>query len=228
MTEKAKTEPVGPTESADLADSVGSAETAGKAGRSGNSANAGDSGDAVSSGNAAESGTPVGKPAVPRIDKNLWRKARRADTPRVVVIGVLRDDAGRLLTSTFRDGVSGAVLHRPPGGGVHFGERLADALERELVEELGQPVTIGDRLGVFEDLFTHEDAPGHEIVFAYAAEFQDRGLHGSDDLTLIDDGLRMPVGWHPVESFAPAGPWTLCPPGLAELLTASTGKGGQA
>lgn len=216
------------------AERAGKPVDAGKAPETGEAAEAADIGNAAESGetgNPAEvppqSGNPAEAPHIPRIDKNLWQKAQRANTPRVVVIGVLRDDAGRLLTSTFRDGVSGAVLHRPPGGGVHFGERLADALERELVEELGQPVTVGARLGVFEDLFVHEDAPGHEIVVAYAAEFQDRRLHGSDDLTLIDDGLRMPVGWHPVASFAPAGPWTLCPPGLAELLTA-TGKGGQA
>ncbi|MFI0724601.1 NUDIX domain-containing protein [Streptomyces sp. NPDC021224] len=155
---------------------------------------------------------------IPRIATDLWRKARTANVPRVVVIGVFLDARKRLLTSTFRDGVSNAVLHRPPGGGVHFGELLREALARELHEELGQPATVGAPLGVFEDRFLHEGQPGHEIVHAFEATFHDPGLHGSEDLTLVDDGLHMPVGWYPVTHFAPGGSLTLCPPGLADLL----------
>lgn len=64
------------------------------------------------------------------------------------------DDAGRL------KGV------RPLGGAVEFGERWRTALVREFEEELGLAVEVVGEPIVLENIFTHEGARGHEIVFA--------------------------------------------------------------
>jgi ADP-ribose pyrophosphatase YjhB (NUDIX family) len=58
------------------------------------------------------------------------------------------------------DSVKGEMFYGPLGGGVEFGERAADAIRREMFEELG--VQLGDvtLLGVLENIFTYDGAPG--------------------------------------------------------------------
>ena len=62
---------------------------------------------------------------------------------RVVVGAVLRDAAGRVLAAR-RERPPGWEL---PGGKVEPGETEPDALVRELREELGVTVEVGDRIG---------------------------------------------------------------------------------
>jgi colanic acid biosynthesis protein WcaH len=58
-----------------------------------------------------------------------------------------------------------------PGGRLHKGERLADAVHRKMREEIGVEVEIVRSLGFFEEFFEHtaEDANGgaHSISFLY-------------------------------------------------------------
>jgi 8-oxo-dGTP pyrophosphatase MutT (NUDIX family) len=55
------------------------------------------------------------------------------------------DPAGRLLLMKWRDPGSGRCAWEPPGGGVEAGEALADAAERELLEEAGIAARVGRR-----------------------------------------------------------------------------------
>lgn len=74
-----------------------------------------------------------------------------------------------------RDGAILAVRERGfpllnfPGGGVECGERIADALQREVREETGFMVTIGDFLHVRENFFYCDPAreAWHAIIFYY-------------------------------------------------------------
>ena len=59
----------------------------------------------------------------------------------------------------------------PPGGGLHYGERTEDALEREFAEETGLWVTTGKFLFVHE--FLKEPLHGIELFF----EVQETGGH---------------------------------------------------
>ncbi|MBC8076650.1 MAG: NUDIX domain-containing protein [Chloroflexales bacterium] len=43
-----------------------------------------------------------------------------------------------------------------PGGGVDFGERLADAIRREFMEEYGMEIAVGRLLHVVDHLIPHE------------------------------------------------------------------------
>lgn len=66
---------------------------------------------------------------------------------------------------------------RPIGGGIEFGETSAQAIEREVLEEINQQITKPKLLVVLENLFTFDGQQGHEIVFVYDAEFIDSALY---------------------------------------------------
>ncbi len=54
-----------------------------------------------------------------------------------------------------------------PGGRCEMGERTADTVQREMWEETGLEVTVGDLLWVMENFFTYEGKACHEISFYY-------------------------------------------------------------
>ncbi len=136
---------------------------------------------------------------------------------RVIALCVLRRDDTILVERDY-DRVLQQTYYRPPGGGLLFGERAADAVRREMREELG--VELGDLqpLGVLENLFVFEDEPGHEIVFVFAARALDDALYRSDAVALLeDDGSRHVAEWQHLDRLA--GPDTLLyPPGLLSLI----------
>jgi 8-oxo-dGTP pyrophosphatase MutT (NUDIX family) len=47
---------------------------------------------------------------------------------------------------------------RPIGGAIEFGERAANALQREFMEELGEVITAPKLITVIESLFEHHGA----------------------------------------------------------------------
>lgn len=71
--------------------------------------------------------------------------------PVVVVGAIATDDDGRLLVVRRRN-PPGAGRWTVPGGRVELGERLEDAVAREVAEETGLEVEVGAVIGVFEIL----------------------------------------------------------------------------
>ena len=90
--------------------------------------------------------------------------------PRVLALGLLLHRDHVLLAEVY-DAKKDERFYRLIGGGVDFGERAADAVVREHLEEFGLRVEVRAPLGVVENLFEYEGRPGHEIVFEYVLKF---------------------------------------------------------
>lgn len=67
-----------------------------------------------------------------------------------------------------------------PGGNVAFGERMAEAAKRELMEETGISATIGRPVGIFE-IVMDEPVPAHFVLMAFAAEYEAGDAKAADD-----------------------------------------------
>jgi 8-oxo-dGTP pyrophosphatase MutT (NUDIX family) len=84
---------------------------------------------------------------------------------------------------------------RPLGGSIEFGERAADALKREFAEEIGEAVSEPKLLSVIENLYTHHDAAGHEIVFVFETSLIDERAYAKDAFSFHDGGVHNDVRW---------------------------------
>ena len=107
---------------------------------------------------------------------------------------VIRD--GAVLLVPFKDG------YDFPGGGVHEGEYLRDALIREAKEESGLDVVPGELIHVEEDFFIHPRSgkPFHTFLFYHLAVVAG-GEISSDGLTEFEKSMaggRSPE-WLPLD-----------------------------
>ena len=90
-----------------------------------------------------------------------------------------------------------ATFHRLLCGHVEFGEHSADAVVREIAEELATDLADVTLLGVIENVYTYAGNRGHEIVFVYAATVSDGVV--PDEGGWFDDGGPIRVEWRPVD-----------------------------
>ena len=72
-----------------------------------------------------------------------------------VVAVALIDPDGRILMQKRRKGGAHGGLWEFPGGKLEPGETLAAALQREIREELGVEIRVGEALGTYRHAFTH-------------------------------------------------------------------------
>lgn len=131
---------------------------------------------------------------------------------------IWQDDA--LLLAEVKDDQGRVTGMRPLGGTVEFGERWQDALQREILEELGARITLLDQYFVIENLFEHRNQPGHEVVFLCNAHFTETRFYQSDKLVILEDGE--PTGtasWVTLEELN-ARHLELYPSGLMDQLSA--------
>jgi len=69
-----------------------------------------------------------------------------------------------------------------PGGGVERGERLREAVKREVFEETGLDVGVGPLVGYREEIV----ADGHYVVFAFHCTVIGGVLHAGDDAAAVE------------------------------------------
>jgi 8-oxo-dGTP diphosphatase len=122
--------------------------------------------------------------------------------PRVGVGAVVVHDGALLLVQ--RANAPGKGLWSLPGGHVEHGELLADAVRREVLEETGLDVEVGDLAGIFE-------VPGdpHYVILDFLATVKERGA----PLAAGDVG---DARWVPLDDVAALD----CTPRFVETLTA--------
>ena len=102
-------------------------------------------------------------------NKRVWiYTKKRWGKIRAVAIAVIRRN-DEVLAVACHDPVKNETFYRLPGGGIEFGEKAADTLKREIKEEIGIDVTVGKKLGVYENIFTFGNQPGHEIMVLHEA-----------------------------------------------------------
>jgi ADP-ribose pyrophosphatase YjhB (NUDIX family) len=135
---------------------------------------------------------------------------------RVIALGLIaRPDRSGLLVSSGHDASKHQDFHRLLGGGVDFGETGAEAVIRELAEEIGVAIAVTRFAGVIENIFTYNGVPGHEIVLTYEAEFLDPTLYGRDEFPGIESD-PVDASWRSINP--PPDGVPLYPPGAIDLL----------
>ena len=140
---------------------------------------------------------------------SVWRPP---SIVRPIAIGIVRRGDELLLMVVRSD--DGAIKgYRPLGGSIEFGERAADALKREFIEELGLAIAEPALLTVLENLYSHHGAAGHEIVFVFEAAFADDDAYRRESFSYEDGGVRNDVHWVALARFR-AGDAELFPTGL--------------
>jgi len=111
-------------------------------------------------------------------------------------------------------------FHRLIGGSVELGELAADAIVREVAEELKATLVEPALLGVVENIFTFDGEKGHEIVFVYAGRLAEGDVVPTEGGWYDDLGAPMWVEWRsvgaPMEGDHDTLP--LYPDGLGALL----------
>lgn len=135
---------------------------------------------------------------------------------RPLALALIRNSAGKLLFHEGTDSVKNEKFYRPLGGGIEFGETGTAAIVREFKEEINRDIDVLKLAGVFENIFTYEGKPGHEIVLLYEAKFRvSEDVAGYD---IVESGLVVGRAvWRSVEEIKAAGA-KVYPAGIETLL----------
>lgn len=141
-----------------------------------------------------------------------WRPPREI---RAKVIGLaMRGDA--FLAEDVLDDDGSLKGVRPLGGGIEFGETREQALHREFREETGSGIEILGPWTSIENIFVHQGAPGHELVFVAAIRLLDASLYQRASISFFD-GMACVARWRTLDGLRQAG-IALYPDGLDRLI----------
>ena len=98
-------------------------------------------------------------------------------SPKLTVDGIVLSDGKILLIKRKNDPFKGKWAL--PGGFVEYGEKVEDAVLREIFEETSLKTSINKIFGVYSD--PNRDPRGHTISIVYLLDIIGGNLKGSDD-----------------------------------------------
>jgi ADP-ribose pyrophosphatase YjhB (NUDIX family) len=120
---------------------------------------------------------------------------------RPIAAAVIRN-GDRILVWDDHDPVTGAVVAVPLAGGIEFGETGAEAIRREILEEIAATTRCVSFLGVFEDIFEWAGQRRHELYLVYDVELGERAVYDADVIEVVEpDGTTYPARWRPISEF---------------------------
>jgi 8-oxo-dGTP pyrophosphatase MutT (NUDIX family) len=124
----------------------------------------------------------------------------------------------RILVFEGYDIIKSETFYRPLGGGIEFGESGEQTVRREIMEELHSEIEDLKHLGFLENIFVHNEKPGHEIVTVYDGVLKESGLYEQAVMNVEEaDGEIVLAMWKSLDEFG-EGKSILYPTGLLELL----------
>lgn len=124
---------------------------------------------------------------------SVWRPPQAI---RVKALGLMIEDEHLFASDVLSD--SGALKGvRPLGGSIEWGEGREETLRREFREELGAEIEILGPFACFENIYVHEGATGHEILFVAPIRLIDRPIPRDVAVEFAEaDGTRCRARWH--------------------------------
>ncbi|OTG67978.1 hypothetical protein B9T25_08360 [Acinetobacter sp. ANC 4470] len=115
---------------------------------------------------------------------------------RAKAVCLFRHDDRVLLAQAF-DPKKNEHYLMPIGGGVEFGERAVEAIQREVMEEIQQQICNVQLHQIFENIFTFDGQQGHEIVFVYSADFVSQAVYNMSELCGVEsNGACYTAAWY--------------------------------
>jgi 8-oxo-dGTP pyrophosphatase MutT (NUDIX family) len=143
-----------------------------------------------------------------------------ADRIRPLALALIRR-GDEIVVGEGYDRVKNERFFRLLGGTIDFGESGADAVRRELLEELGAESDVGRLVGALENIFTFDGEPGHELVLVYECSFRDDRLYSLDEWEAHEEtsqgSMTHRLSWKSLDSFR-SGAEILYPEGLLTVL----------
>lgn len=88
-----------------------------------------------------------------------------------------------------------------PGGRVVMGEASQESLKREMLEELGIEIQVGQLIMVNENFFPYKEWDFHEIGFYYNVKAAERAIFQKDAFYGLE-GDRLLYKWIPIEELS--------------------------
>jgi 8-oxo-dGTP pyrophosphatase MutT (NUDIX family) len=138
---------------------------------------------------------------------------------RPIAAAVIRDGE-RILVWDDHNPATGEVVAVPLAGGIEFGETGAEAITRELVEEIGATATRVDFLGLIEDMFDWNGQYRHELYLIYDVDLADRHVYETEEVVVHEGpGDVYRASWRPLSDFSVST--RPVPDGLLDMIRAS-------
>lgn len=117
---------------------------------------------------------------------------------RPIVLGMVKRN-NKILVGKGYDKVKSEVFYRSIGGGIEFLENSKETLKREFKEELNIDITVGEFLGISENIFMYNGKNAHELILFYNVTIKESDY--KESYHIIDDNCQTDAMWIDIDRF---------------------------